>query len=52
MFRAPGWPAVLTDPVSGVVLRPYRRSDAQAWSRSRILNEDWSRRRPAAAGRS
>ena len=41
MFRAPGWPAVLSDPVSGVVLRPYRRSDAHAWSRSRILNEDW-----------
>ena len=36
MFRAPGWPVVLTDPVSGVVLRPYRRSDAQPWSRSRI----------------
>lgn len=38
---APGWPAALTDPVSGVVLRPYRRSDAAAWSESRIYNQAW-----------
>jgi ribosomal-protein-alanine N-acetyltransferase len=41
MVDAPGWPAVLTDPRSGVVLRPYRRSDARAWSRSRRANEEW-----------
>jgi ribosomal-protein-alanine N-acetyltransferase len=38
---APGWPVVLSDPSSGVVLRPYRRSDARAWSRSRRANEQW-----------
>jgi ribosomal-protein-alanine N-acetyltransferase len=38
---APGWPVVLADPASGVVLRPYRRSDAAAWSESRITNEAW-----------
>jgi ribosomal-protein-alanine N-acetyltransferase len=38
---AQGWPAVLSDPASGVLLRPYRRSDAEAWSRSRIANEMW-----------
>jgi [ribosomal protein S5]-alanine N-acetyltransferase len=38
---AQGWPAVLSDPASGVLLRPYRRSDAEAWSRSRIANETW-----------
>jgi ribosomal-protein-alanine N-acetyltransferase len=41
MFRAPGWPVVLADQASGVVLRPYRRSDAQAWSNSRCANEEW-----------
>jgi len=41
MFGAPGWPVVLTDPVSGVVLRPYHRSDAAGWSRSRRANEAW-----------
>ena len=39
--RAPGWPVVLTDPYTGVVLRPYRRSDARAWSETRIVNERW-----------
>jgi ribosomal-protein-alanine N-acetyltransferase len=41
MGRPPGWPVVLADTGSGVVLRPYRRSDAQAWSTSRRLNEQW-----------
>src|SRR5688572_4316602 len=40
-MAAPGWPAVLTDPHSEVVLRPYRRADARAWSRTRIANESW-----------
>ena len=38
---APGWPAVLHDPRSGVVLRPYSRTDARAWSRCRIANQAW-----------
>lgn len=38
---APGWPVVLSDPDSGVLLRPYRRSDAVAWSQSRCANEAW-----------
>jgi ribosomal-protein-alanine N-acetyltransferase len=41
MFGAQGWPVVLSDPRSGVVLRPYRRSDAAAWSESRCVNEEW-----------
>jgi ribosomal-protein-alanine N-acetyltransferase len=41
MEAAPGWPAVLSDAGSGVTLRPYRRSDAGAWSRSRRANEKW-----------
>src|SRR4051794_38510547 len=41
MVDAPGWPVVLSDPPTGVVLRPYRRSDAGAWSRSRRANESW-----------
>jgi [ribosomal protein S5]-alanine N-acetyltransferase len=40
-MAAPGWPAILHDPVSGVLLRPYRRGDARAWSRCRIANEAW-----------
>ena len=36
---APGWPAVLAD--GPVLLRPYRRSDAGAWSEIRIANEKW-----------
>ncbi|MFB9691834.1 GNAT family N-acetyltransferase [Amorphoplanes digitatis] len=35
----PGWPAVLAD--GSVLLRPYRRGDAQAWSEVRIANEAW-----------
>jgi ribosomal-protein-alanine N-acetyltransferase len=35
----PGWPAVL---VAGpVLLRPLRRRDAGAWSRSRLANAEW-----------
>jgi ribosomal-protein-alanine N-acetyltransferase len=41
LLGPPGWPAVLSDPASGVVLRPYRRSDAAAWSASRRANEEW-----------
>ena len=40
-LHAPGWPVVLYDQASGVLLRPYRRSDAAAWSRSRIANRQW-----------
>ena len=36
---APGWPVVLTD--GPVVLRPYRRSDAQPWADVRRRNEKW-----------
>jgi ribosomal-protein-alanine N-acetyltransferase len=35
----PGWPAVLAD--GPVLLRPYRRSDARAWSEVRIANQQW-----------
>jgi ribosomal-protein-alanine N-acetyltransferase len=35
----PGWPAVLSDGL--VVLRPYRRADARAWSDVRRANESW-----------
>jgi [ribosomal protein S5]-alanine N-acetyltransferase len=35
----PGWPAVLAD--GPVLLRPYRRSDARAWSEVRIANHKW-----------
>ncbi len=35
----PGWPAVLTD--GPVLLRPYKRSDARAWSEVRIANRAW-----------
>jgi ribosomal-protein-alanine N-acetyltransferase len=35
----PGWPAVLVD--GPVVLRPYRRGDARAWSKVRQANRDW-----------
>src|SRR5439155_20988150 len=38
-MAVPGWPAVLTE--GPVMLRPYRRSDAAAWSDSRIANERW-----------
>ena len=35
----PGWPAILAD--GPVVLRPYRRADARAWSDVRRANEKW-----------
>jgi ribosomal-protein-alanine N-acetyltransferase len=35
----PGWPVVLTD--GPVMLRPYRRGDARAWSETRRANEAW-----------
>ncbi|AEV88689.1 N-acetyltransferase GCN5 [Actinoplanes sp. SE50] len=35
----PGWPAVLAD--GPVLLRPYQRSDARAWSEVRIANQTW-----------
>jgi ribosomal-protein-alanine N-acetyltransferase len=37
--NAPGWPAVLRD--GPVLMRPYRRSDAKAWSTVRMANESW-----------
>jgi ribosomal-protein-alanine N-acetyltransferase len=37
--ETPGWPAVLQD--GPVVLRPYRRSDAAAWSEVRCANQAW-----------
>jgi [ribosomal protein S5]-alanine N-acetyltransferase len=36
---APGWPVVLSD--GPVLLRPYRRSDAAAWSEVRRANQAW-----------
>jgi ribosomal-protein-alanine N-acetyltransferase len=38
-MTAPGWPVVLRD--GPVELRPYRRSDARAWSNLRRSNEAW-----------
>jgi ribosomal-protein-alanine N-acetyltransferase len=35
----PGWPAVLTD--GPVLLRPYRRGDAEQWSAVRRANQTW-----------
>jgi ribosomal-protein-alanine N-acetyltransferase len=35
----PGWPVVLSD--GPVLLRPYKRGDAKAWSESRRANEAW-----------
>ncbi|HLU43879.1 MAG TPA: GNAT family protein [Natronosporangium sp.] len=35
----PGWPAVLRD--GPVVLRPYRRRDAEQWSAVRCANQAW-----------
>ncbi|HEY7226314.1 MAG TPA: GNAT family protein [Micromonosporaceae bacterium] len=40
-MAAPGWPVVLRDARSGVVLRPYARGDARVWSRCRIANQAW-----------
>jgi ribosomal-protein-alanine N-acetyltransferase len=39
MRGVPGWPAVLAD--GAVLLRPYRRRDARAWSEIRRFNRDW-----------
>ncbi|MEV4759029.1 GNAT family protein [Micromonospora sp. NPDC049559] len=36
---APGWPVMLSD--GPVVLRPYRRRDADAWSEVRRANQAW-----------
>jgi ribosomal-protein-alanine N-acetyltransferase len=45
----PGWPAVLTD--GPVLLRPYRRRDAAAWSAVRCANQAWlAPWEPTAAG--
>jgi len=41
VFGPQGWPVVLSDPASGVLLRPYHRTDALAWSRTRCANEEW-----------
>ncbi|HWH00203.1 MAG TPA: GNAT family protein [Pilimelia sp.] len=38
-MKAPGWPAVLSD--GRVLLRPYVRRDAAAWSEVRCANEAW-----------
>jgi [ribosomal protein S5]-alanine N-acetyltransferase len=38
-MRSPGWPAVLSD--GPVLLRPYQRRDAVAWSEVRCANEAW-----------
>jgi [ribosomal protein S5]-alanine N-acetyltransferase len=35
----PGWPVVLRD--GPVLLRPYRRGDAKAWSETRRANKAW-----------
>ncbi|WP_433393964.1 GNAT family N-acetyltransferase [Micromonospora sp. KLBMP9576] len=37
--NVPGWPAELVD--GPVLLRPYRRSDAAAWSEVRRANREW-----------
>ncbi|WP_027342563.1 GNAT family N-acetyltransferase [Hamadaea tsunoensis] len=39
MTRALGYPTVLRD--GPVLLRPYKRSDAQDWSQVRIRNQPW-----------
>jgi ribosomal-protein-alanine N-acetyltransferase len=38
-MSAPGWPVVLSD--GPVLLRPYRRRDATAWSEVRRANQPW-----------
>lgn len=38
-FGTPGWPVVLSD--GPVLLRPYRRTDAVAWSEARRANQRW-----------
>jgi ribosomal-protein-alanine N-acetyltransferase len=39
MNAHPGWPVVLRD--GEVLLRPYRRRDAAAWSEVRLVNRAW-----------
>jgi [ribosomal protein S5]-alanine N-acetyltransferase len=39
LIGTPGWPVVLTD--GAVLLRPYRRGDAAAWSEVRRANQAW-----------
>ncbi|HEY2670384.1 MAG TPA: GNAT family protein [Rugosimonospora sp.] len=39
MMLGPGWPVTLSD--GPVVLRPYQRRDARAWSEVRRANEQW-----------
>jgi [ribosomal protein S5]-alanine N-acetyltransferase len=39
LASTPGWPAVLAE--GPVLLRPYRRGDARAWSQMRIANQAW-----------
>ena len=38
-MASPGWPASLV--AGDVGVRPFRLRDAQAWSETRIRNEDW-----------
>ena len=45
----PGWPAVLRD--GPVILRPYRRRDAEAWSAVRRANQNWLRKWEPTPGR-
>jgi [ribosomal protein S5]-alanine N-acetyltransferase len=46
---APGWPVALRD--GAVLLRPYRRRDAKAWSEVRVANESWlAKWEPTLAG--
>ncbi|HEX5541713.1 MAG TPA: GNAT family protein [Micromonospora sp.] len=35
----PAWPVMLRD--GPVLLRPYRRDDAEAWSEVRLANQEW-----------
>lgn len=39
LIGTPGWPVVLAD--GPVVLRPYKRGDAVAWSEVRRANQSW-----------
>lgn len=39
LSSVPGWPVILAD--GPVLLRPYRRSDAEAWSEVRRVNQEW-----------
>ncbi|MGH3804866.1 MAG: hypothetical protein ACRDTD_32920, partial [Pseudonocardiaceae bacterium] len=39
MRALPGWPATLTE--KDVTVRPHHRSDAEAWRRVRLANQEW-----------